>query len=65
MEEDKFLAGLTRLDNLFNDVGIELKHVAVNQHVMAVERRICMIKEQCRRIISTLPTACARNYWSL
>jgi len=61
LEEDKFSAGgsekegLTRLDNLFGDVGIKLKHVAVNQHVMAVERRIRMIKERCRGIISTLP----------
>jgi len=48
-------SGLTRLDNLFGDVGIKLKHVAVNQHVVAVERRIRMIKERSRGIISTLP----------
>jgi len=46
---------LTRLDNLFGDVGIELKHVAVKQHVVAAERRIRMIKKRCRGIISTLP----------
>ena len=45
---------LTRLDNLFGDVGIELKHVAVNQHVVAVERRIRKIKKRFRGIINTL-----------
>ena len=60
MEEDKFSAGgsekegLTRLDNLFGDVGIKLKHVAVNQHVVAVERRIRKIKKRFRGIINTL-----------
>ena len=48
-------SGLTRLDNLFGDVGIELKYVAVNQHVVAVARRIRMTKERCRGIINTLP----------
>ena len=59
-------SGLTRLDNLFGDVGIGLKHVAVNQHVAAVERRIRTIKERCRGIISTLPhRLCKKLFESL